>query len=145
MKIALSVIVSFFSLLMFAQNDFFEQANDHYNEGQYEEAVALYLRILESDRHSAALYYNLGNAYYKLNRIAPSIYYYEKALLLAPDDEDIRNNLLFAQKMTIDAIETLPQTAISRLAEKVVGRFSYHIWAVFSIVCMFLFVIGFLC
>ncbi|MDO1514771.1 tetratricopeptide repeat protein [Maribacter confluentis] len=42
----------------------------------------------------------MGNAYYKLNKIAESIYYYEKALLLAPNDQEIKTNLSYAQNMT---------------------------------------------
>ena len=46
--------------------------------------------------------------HYKLNDIANSIYYYEKALLLNPNSETINNNLVFAQNMLIDKIEILP-------------------------------------
>src|SRR5690554_7793015 len=66
--------------------------------------------ILQNDEVSAELYYNLGNAYYRLNQIGPSIYYYEKALQLAPNDADIKNNLAFAENARIDAIEPLPQS-----------------------------------
>ena len=64
-----------------------------YNQGKYAEAIDKYKAILETKNHSAALYFNLANAHYKLNNIAPSIYYYEKALQLAPNDPDIKNNL----------------------------------------------------
>lgn len=128
-----------------AQNTaLFEEANASYNEGKYEEAIAGYLKILERGEHSAALYYNLGNACYKLNRIAPSIYYYEKARLLDPNDADIKNNLLFAQQMTIDAIETVPKPLFSKLAGSSIGRLSYNSWALVAVAAMFLFVAGFL-
>src|SRR5690606_27767863 len=102
--------------------------NRLYNEGKYQEAINNYLKVTEGNDHSAALYYNLANSYYKLNQIAPSIYYYEKALLLAPQDTDIKNNLLYAQNMTIDAIEVLPQTGLSRIFQNMVSKFSYHSW-----------------
>jgi hypothetical protein len=38
------------------------------------------------------------NCYYKLNKVAPAIYSYEKALVLSPNDKEILNNLKFAQK-----------------------------------------------
>ena len=145
MKTLLSVIIFVFSLLTSAQNNvLFEEANGLYNEGKYQEAIDNYLKILETGKHSAALYYNLGNACYKLNRIAPSIYYYEKALQLSPNDPDVKNNLQFAQNMTIDAIEALPQTAMSRLAGNIMGWRSYHEWALASISLMLLFVMAFL-
>ena len=93
----------------FSQNEqTFEQANDLYNSGYYKEAIDRYDSILEADQHSAELYFNLANCYYKLNEIGPSIFYYEKALKLAPNDSDILNNLGYAQKMTIDAIQEVP-------------------------------------
>ena len=39
---------------------------------------------LKSGKESAEVYFNLGNAYYKLNRVAPAIYNYEKSLQLKP-------------------------------------------------------------
>ena len=145
MKTFLIVLITAVSFLGHAQNTkLFEEANMLYNEGKYQEAVTNYLKILESNEHSAALYYNLGNAYYKLNEIAPSIYYYEKALQLTPGDADVKNNLLFAQNMTIDAIEVMPKTGISRIVQNSISTFSYTTWAILAIVFMFLFVAGFL-
>ena len=81
-----------FSLFGYAQsNHVFEEANGLYNDGKYSEAIEKYEEILNSNVHSAELYFNLANANYKLNNIAPSVYYYEKALLLEPNDEEIKN------------------------------------------------------
>lgn len=129
-----------FSLQAQQNNTLFDKANSAYNNGEYQAAIEDYLKISQSGKHSAELYYNLANAYYKLNQIAPSIYYYEKALLLKPEDADIQNNLQFARNMTIDAIDTMPQTGIDRLLSMVYGLFSHSIWAVLSIVFMVLFV-----
>ena len=116
----LIVIISLFlSLISAAQNNaWFEKGNSLYNEGKFTEAIEAYERILESEFHSSELYYNLGNAYYKLNRIAPSIYYYEKALQLSPKDEDVLNNIAFARNMTIDAIEVIPEIGFSKIMKE---------------------------
>ncbi|XLS29045.1 tetratricopeptide repeat protein [Flavobacteriaceae bacterium M23B6Z8] len=127
-------------VLLFAQNDqLFEKATALYNEGKFEEAINAYETILASKQHSAALYYNLGNAHYKLNHIAPSIYYYEKALLLNPGDKDVLNNISFARNMAIDVIEPLPPTGFSKFIERSIGRLSYKNWAILSIIGVFLF------
>ena len=121
----------------------FEKATAAYNEGDYLKAISYYEDILAGNQHSAALYFNLGNAHYKLGHIAPSIYYYEKALLLDPDDPEIRNNLGFAQNMTLDAIQPLPQTDLHRLYNRLVYFLSLDAWAWAGVVFMFLFVTGF--
>ena len=102
----------------------FEQANQHYNEGAYTEAVKNYKAILATNQHSTELYFNLGNAYYKLNKVAESIYYYEKALQLQPEDPDVLHNIQFAQNMTLDAIETLPQTQLASVKQQLLQQIS---------------------
>lgn len=139
------LLLSFLSLTGFSQNDqSFSEANALYNEGKYAEAIDKYESILKSDVHSAELYFNLGNANYKLNNIAPSIYYYEKALQLEPNDKDIQNNLAFAQIMTIDAIEKVPDVGFSRIVNNVVNTFQADTWAKIAVAAVLLFVIIFL-
>ena len=122
----------------------FKQANDLYNSGYYKEAINQYTSILESNQHSTELYFNLANCHYKLNEIGPSIFYYEKALQLAPDDTDILNNLGYAQKMTIDAIQEVPESGVSKLLNNTLNSLSVDGWATRSVGLVFLFVILFL-
>tara|TARA_B110000967_G_C18788109_1_gene511859 strand:- start:386 stop:1132 length:747 start_codon:yes stop_codon:yes gene_type:complete len=125
-------------------NASFKQANDLYNTGFYQEAIDRYTSILESNEHSAELYFNIANCYYKLNEIGPSIFYYEKALQLAPNDPDIINNLGYAQKMTIDAIQEVPENGVSKFINKTLNNLTVDGWAVRSVGFVFLFVILFL-
>ncbi len=118
----------------------FQRAGSLYNQEKYQEAIDAYRSILDTGQESASLYYNLGNAHYKVSNIGPSIYYYEKALELAPNDEDIQNNLAFAQKATIDSIDVIPEGFISRTINGFTTMFSYDSWAWISVVCMLLFV-----
>lgn len=143
MRIATIAILLLFHYWGFSQEapspeKLFEEATSLYNDGKYEEAAENYLAILDRGEHSSSVYYNLGNSYYKLNHIPESIYYYEKALQLSPDDKDIRNNLAFARNMTIDAIEPVPQTGISRFWENFTGNFHYDTWAGIAVAFAFL-------
>ncbi|MFD2551393.1 tetratricopeptide repeat protein [Bizionia sediminis] len=122
----------------------FEEGNALYNAAKYEEAIAKYTAILNADKHSAELYFNLGNAHYKLNNIAPSIYYYEKALQLAPNDPDIKQNRAFAQNMTIDAIDVIPEVGIAKVINKVSHFISFDAWAVLAVCFVVLAVVSFI-
>lgn len=134
-----------FSSLIYAQNDpSFNRANDFYNSGDYNSAISTYKEIIESGLHSAELYYNLANCYYKLNKVAPSIYYYEKALLLNPNDTDLLNNLSFAKKMTVDKIDDVPELGLVKLAGRVIHLYSADQWAVICIFLMVFFVLFFI-
>ena len=133
-------------MLAFGQDNtaLFEAANKAYNEGNYAEAIPKYKSILETGNHSAAIYYNLGNAYYKSNEIGPSIYYFEKALQLSPNDNDILNNLAYAKNMTIDAIEPLPKTQLAKFVGNITETFTYNQWAWIAVIFGFICVISFL-
>ena len=64
------------------------------------DAIEVYSGIIDDGLHSADLYFNIGNSYYKINDTPNSIFYYEKALLLDPDNESVKNNLAYAQSIT---------------------------------------------
>ncbi|CAL68357.1 SH3 domain-containing protein [Christiangramia forsetii] len=133
------------SFIGFSQSeDLFEEANSAYQSGDYEVAVSKYEAILANNETSAEVYFNLGNAHYKMNHVAPSIYYYEKALQLDPTDEDIKNNIAFARNMAIDDIEEVEETGFSVWFNNFISSFSYTTWAVFAIICSVLFVSLFL-
>ena len=139
----LATIISLFAVLFCtAQNTkLFEQATVAYNAGEYDKAITYYNDILDNGEHSSAVYYNLGNSYYKLNKIAESIYFYEKALLLSPNDQEIKTNLSYAQNMTIDAIDIMPETGLSKLYKGVTGKLTFNQWAYVAIAFMLLFVL----
>lgn len=142
MKHSIIIFILLLGLTASAQNEtVFEKATVAYNEGAYEKAIDLYSSILENGQHSAALYYNLGNSYYKLNDVPNSIYFYEKALLLSPNDSEILNNLGYAQQMTLDAIEVLPETGLAKLYKSVTDMLTFDQWAYLGVFFMFLFVL----
>ncbi|MCK0123384.1 tetratricopeptide repeat protein [Gelidibacter sp. F2691] len=145
MKHFVYILTFLMGSLGFAQNEaLFEQANKLYNDGDFEQSISKYEAILETGEHSAAVYFNLGNAHYKLNHIAPSIYYYEKALKLAPNDQEIKNNIAFARNMTIDAIDKAPELGFSKFTKKITNWLTFDTWAVVSVVFMLLFVVLYL-
>ncbi len=80
-----------------------KNADDEYRKGNYQQAIADYEELLRKEP-SAALHYNLGNAYYRTDNLPRAVLNYERALLLAPGDEDIRFNLDMARSKTIDKI-----------------------------------------
>ena len=135
------LVVFFFNVIIVLGQDqgaTFENANSAYNAGQFEKAVMLYEEILESGQHSAELYYNLANSYYRLNQVGESIFYFEKAKQLKPTDEDIIVNSAFAQNMAIDAVEILPKSQITRLKEKTIDLLSQDGWGYFIVLLTWL-------
>ena len=54
-------------------DNWFEEGNAAYNEGNYEQALTFYNSVVESGMESADLYYNMGNTYYKMKDFPRSI------------------------------------------------------------------------
>ncbi len=79
------------------------EADSLYAKENYEGACKQYLRIAKTGE-SAAICYNLGNCYYRMDDIARAILWYERAALLSPGDDDIRFNLDMARSKTIDRV-----------------------------------------
>lgn len=128
----------FFFLLLFTTQFLlaqgaFERANKLYKEGKYQNAIEVYQSIANAKKHSADLYFNLGNCYYKLNDVAPAIYNFEKALLLNPNDADIQNNLRFAQKLQIDDIKEIPKVGFRNMLQDFTAKYHYDTWAWISV------------
>lgn len=119
-----------------AQNadDLFSSANDLYKNEKFEKAIERYKEIESQGLISSELYYNLGNSYYKLNKVGPSIYYFEKALKINPLSEDVKNNLVFAKRLSLDKIEELPKTVFQKFNINYLQQLSYNQWAIVAIV-----------
>ena len=112
-------------------NDKFIEANNLYNESKYEKSIELYYQILDSGFHSAELYFNLGNSFYKLNDIANSILFYEKSLKLNSNDKDVINNLKMVNNAIIDDITKIPEPFIESLLNKISNVLSFSTWFLF--------------
>ena len=112
----------------------FDQSNAFYTDGKYQMAIDGYQDILNSGYESAELYYNLGNAYYKLNNIPESNFFYEKARSISPTDEDILVNLSYAQNLRIDKIEKLPITQTQNFKINILNLLSEKGWSVLLII-----------
>ncbi len=146
------IIVILFLVLssnLFAQpaDSLFVEANKLYQKEEYSKALELYKKIEESPKQleqSDKLYYNIANANYKLNRIAPAIYYYEKALQVNPNNTDAAFNLGFAKRMAIDHIEPLPKTISQKINEGFIIKLNYNTWAWIGVSLLLLFAVLFL-
>ncbi len=78
-------------------NQYWKKANGFYQQKQYDSAAYYYEKIAAAKSQNAELYYNLGNAYYRLNDIGNAILNYKRALKIKPGYAYAQDNLLLAQ------------------------------------------------
>ena len=60
-----------------------EKANEYYAKNQYDSAIQQYAQIIKDSLKTADVYYNLGNAYFRLNHFDKAVICYKIAHLKA--------------------------------------------------------------
>lgn len=123
-----------------AQESTLKEAEEAYAKEDYTQAIELYESVLKSYGESAMVYYNLGNAYYKADKVAPAILNYERALLLNPGDSDTRFNLQVARQKTVDKIEPIGEFFLTRWIGTVEDVYSADGWAKWGVASFVLFI-----
>ena len=137
-------------LLMFVFNAVFGQveitkseADQAFIEQRYADAIGLYEEILGQQYVSTEVHFNLGNAYFKSGKIAPSILNYERAAKLSSSDEDIVFNLKLANLSVKDRVEEIPQLFFVNWWEAALIIFPVDGWAWSIIISMLMALAGF--
>ncbi|SYZ73980.1 conserved membrane hypothetical protein [Candidatus Zixiibacteriota bacterium] len=122
----------------------FAVANRQYDNKDYGKALDSYLRLEKNDMISAALYYNIGNCYFKQNKLGYAILYYLRAKRLKPNDNDINANLAFARQFMPTRLEGVRINPVTTFLDSMVAPFTINGIAWVSSALFILFIL-FLC
>jgi tetratricopeptide (TPR) repeat protein len=107
--ISVVILAAWWGIAIGADNQsLFQEGNRHFQEEAYRDAIASYTQIIDQGVESPEIYFNLGNAYYKLGETADAILNYERALRLRPRDQDIKTNLNLVNHTIVDRVESPP-------------------------------------
>lgn len=119
----------------FAQTpeELMNRANGYYQNEQWNEAIETYEQILNQGYEGAALYYNLGNSYFKSGNLGRAILNYERALKLEPGDDDVEFNLRLANARTVDRIREVPKLFLLEWWDLIVASLTPGNWALLVI------------
>ncbi|NQV53248.1 MAG: tetratricopeptide repeat protein [Flavobacteriales bacterium] len=108
----------------------FHEANEVYKAGAYDSAKTIYSEIATNGMVSKELFYNLGNAHFKLGNVPASILFYERALRLDPMDEDIQYNLKITNSLITDKIEPVERVFFIEWWHNLAVSLSCTFWAI---------------
>ncbi len=110
-------------------------ADSAYAESDYATAIHIYEQLIAEHGESAAVYYNLGGAYYRTDEIARAILNYERALLFNPSDDDIKFNLELARAKAVDKNALVTELFLVRWYDNFCSIMSADSWSKVSILC----------
>jgi tetratricopeptide (TPR) repeat protein len=128
-------------------NAAFGEACDLYERGEFGGALAGFEAIRAEGIKNAAVYFNLGNCYYRQDQLGRSIASYRRALLLAPRDGDARANLGLARASVYGGDSTstrspgfpaLPLRIASPRQVQALFYVAYYLAALFFLAVLFL-------
>ena len=113
-----------------------------YKNGNYQLAIQEFEDILEQGCESPEIYYNLGNAFFRLDEIGEAIWAFEKCLSLRPAHEDALFNLSLANLKVVDRIDLPPPPNYLKLYNSFRNSLLLQNWIfVLSVIIMLLFII----
>ncbi len=136
-------VLLLFSLITAAypQGDFqfrLSLAEESYRNGDFADAVDKYKAIADSGMVSADLYYNLGNSYFKIQDYKSAILYYERALRLSPNDDDIEYNLEYARGYITDRTQESSEFFLLKWFNSLSNLTSEKAWGIFNLLTLLL-------
>ncbi|MDA3821261.1 MAG: tetratricopeptide repeat protein [Bacteroidales bacterium] len=146
-KIGTIIAILFVSVLTYAGeslDSLFIQANETYSKGEFEEAYALYTSVQDQGFESPELYFNMGNAAFRSNKLGYSIVYYEKALKLDPSYDEAQKNLEFVSIYKEDQLDQVPEFFLKSWVRSLYKMFSLSTWSYLALTLFFLSLLGIL-
>lgn len=130
-------------------NDIFDIANEEYKTGNFENAARLYEGLLGgTGPKTADVFYNLGNTYFKMHKYGKAIASYQRALRVAPREQDLIANLNYVRSLSKDKIDRPKSTEmlreilffhyeLNRLESEMIFICAYFASALFGTVALF--------
>ncbi len=108
-------------------NIMYDKANQLYHNKNYDSAAQLYQQMMNDGYCYADLYYNAGNAYYRLNKIGLAIWSYEKALQIQ-HNKNYSDNLTLAKKRIKEPIDEVRDIFFIRWWQGMYRLFTVNTW-----------------
>lgn len=84
-------------------------ANEAYQKGNFEEAIAVYEAIISEGYQSTALFHNLGNAYFRTGQMGYAALNFQRGLEMSPGDRGLKENLELIRAGFDDPIMEIPE------------------------------------
>ena len=110
------------------------EANNAYDNNDFESAVAGYRALLERGIRKPEIYYNLGGAYFKNNQIGMAIAAYRHCLKIDPSFASAKENLDYVRGFTIDKVEGKPKGFLLNIWYGLAGMMSAESFFILTIV-----------
>jgi hypothetical protein len=122
-------------------NTLWQNGNTAYQQKKYDSALYFYEQLSALKPRNAELYYNIGNTYYRLNRIAFAVLNYERALKIDPEYKEAKENLALAQSRISNNIHATGNIFFIQWWESLTRQDMATQWSVWAFVTFIIFMV----
>ncbi|NVK03733.1 MAG: hypothetical protein HWD92_02875 [Flavobacteriia bacterium] len=120
--------------LALSSSDLLESAEVAFQEEEYQLAYDQWEEYANTQTlPSADLYYNMGNAAWRMEEWGEAIWRWNQALKLNPDMEDAQHNLELAESKKVDRIKEEEVSPLTYVLELIYLSLSPNSWAVIAV------------
>jgi len=123
-------------------NVLWQRGDQFYQQKEYDSAAYYFEQIAAQKPWNAEVYYNLGNTYYRLNRMGPAILNYERALRINPEYKEAKDNLVLAKSRVSNRIQNNNEIFFVQWWHFLTEGTKATMWTILSLIA-FLSVLGF--
>jgi len=92
----------------------FARANDAYNNNDFVTAVDMYKQLLDMGHECGEILYNIGNCYFRMDRIGMALVYYERARRFMPRNRNLLDNIALTESRAIDRVVVPTYQSVAR-------------------------------
>ncbi len=121
-------------------NSIWNKANTFYLQKQFDSAAFYYEQLAQLKPQNAEVYFNLGNTYYRLNKVGYAVLNFERALKVDPDYFDAKENLALARERISNHIRTADNIFFIRWWENITSADKAVLWSVSSLLIFIVFI-----
>jgi len=122
----------------------FVSASVAYKDEDYDKAINLYNKIINGGWESGAIYYNLGNSYFRKGDIGRAILSYERARRLIPADSDLNYNLRYVRSFIGTKVRVPRYNLVYRFIKRLSKEYNQDFLALMMVISFLVMSISFL-
>lgn len=113
---------------------YWKKGTQLYQQKQYDSAAAYFEKIAVQKPGKAEVYYNLGNAYYRMNKVGLAVLNYQRALQLNPDYQLAQDNLAMAENRMTNHVNKVKDIFFVTWWENITAARLATLWAILAFI-----------
>lgn len=118
-----------------------QSGNSAYQQKQFDIAVQKYEQALVFAPQSASIHYNLGNAYFRQNKLGSAMLHFQKSLFLDPNNQNIKDNITLVNTRIPNGIKTIPDIFFIRWWHTLTSGTTSNRWALSSLLLFWIYIV----